>query len=79
MYARIVSLSGVVHEGEIASITLPTTSGEITVLPHHRALISVVKEGIVRLSETNGKESTYPVTQGFVEVDRDSNVTVLVG
>mgnify|MGYP001574038013 CR=1 FL=1 len=78
MNLKLLSLSGIVYQGEISLITLPTTSGEITVLPHHRALISVIKEGTVRIEEIGGKENFYPARSGFLEVDQDSNVTILL-
>jgi F-type H+-transporting ATPase subunit epsilon len=49
MLLKISSPSGIIFEGEIAKVILPTEKGEITIMPNHIPLITVVKPGLVKL------------------------------
>ncbi len=64
-----------VLEENIDSITLPTIDGEITVLPHHLALTTVLKAGelVVR---SGGQEKPFAIGGGFAEIQSGS-VTIL--
>lgn len=62
-------------EEDIKSITLPSVDGEITILPKHVRLFSLLKEGIVRFS--NGDEKYLAIGGGYVETD-GKDVHVLV-
>lgn len=64
-----------VLEEEIESITLPTIDGEITILPHHLALTTVLKAGelVVR---TGGETKPFAIGGGFAEIQSGS-VTIL--
>ncbi len=61
---------------ELASLTCPTTLGEITVLPHHAALVAELKAGELR-AKTPNDEFFIHVSGGFVEVKDDGRVIVL--
>ena len=74
---KIVSLQNVVHHDYVDSVTLPTTSGEITVLPNHAALISQLQKGTI-LAHAGGKELPFEISGGFVEVTHGSRLTVLL-
>lgn len=55
-------------EGEVNSVSLPTPQGEITILPHHIPLISIVSPGAVTIRQ-KGVEQVLAVSKGVVEVD----------
>ena len=74
---KIISLKEVVKHDYVDSVTLPTTSGEITVLPNHAALISSLNEGSVRV-RTAEKEELFETHGGFMETTSDSRLTVLL-
>lgn len=68
MKLGIYSLKKVLFEGEARSINCKTAAGEITVLDNHRPFISILKEGIVKIIDKNGKEYYTSVSSGFLEV-----------
>jgi F-type H+-transporting ATPase subunit epsilon len=74
---KIVSLKEVVHNDYVDSVTLPTKSGEITVLPNHVPLISHLAKGVIRATAA-GTPKTFNITGGFMEVTPDSRMTVLL-
>ena len=74
---KIVSLKEVVYNDYVDSVTPPTKSGEITVLPNHAPLISHLAKGTIR-AKFEGKDKSFPVDGGFMEVTSDSRLTVLL-
>lgn len=73
---NIVSLSKVVFHDYVDSVTLPTTSGEITVLPNHAPLISHLAKGAIR-AKFEGQQKQFEIQGGFMEVTADSRLTIL--
>lgn len=65
-----------VYDADVEQITLPTLDGEITVLPHHIPLISVLRSGEMHVVK-DGVDIPMAVTGGFVEVRPDSAVDIL--
>ena len=57
-----------VREEEISSITLPAYDGEITVLPNHQPLLSLLVEGIVTLRRGT-KEESLAIGGGYIETN----------
>lgn len=81
MKLQLVTLDGVKFEADAYSIVLPTAAGEITVLPGHEPLLSVVVPGIITIRK-NRQDADYHLEHfatygGVVEVTR-ANVRVLV-
>lgn len=76
MNFKIVTPDGVIYEDEIESVSLPTALGEITVLPHHIPLISVIKIGEIRIVK-GGQELGVAVSSGVLEV-RESNEVIVI-
>lgn len=84
MHFELVTFDGVALRGSAESVSVQTPEGEITVLPHHLALISAVVPGEVRvtLRETEQlhertRQEILVVGGGFIEVSKDG-VTLLV-
>jgi len=64
---KIATPERVVFKDEVDSITLPTMMGEITILPNHIPLISVLKTGEITVKKGE-EEFAMAVAGGFVEV-----------
>ena len=71
---EIVTPERVVLSKEILQIVVPTTSGEITVLPDHIALVSVLKPGVLEVRLADNSSEVISVSGGFVEVTKDKVV-----
>jgi F-type H+-transporting ATPase subunit epsilon len=65
---EILSPEGTLYEGEVASVSIPTTSGIIMVLPGHANLVTILKRGDIVVTTKNGYEQKITVTGGFVEI-----------
>ena len=55
---------------KVDTITIPTASGEIGILPSHAPLISALKSGILSYSVGNKTEKIV-ISSGFVEITND--------
>lgn len=73
---KIVTPERVVYEEEVDSVSLPALDGEITVLPGHIPLVSLLHHGVVT-TRKNGEENFLSLSGGFVEVLPGSKVVVL--
>lgn len=71
----VVTIEGTVESADASSVTIPTADGEITVLPEHTPLVSVLKPGVLTV-RAGEKEKHVAVSGGFVQVAADS-VTIL--
>jgi len=73
---EIITAERVVYTAEdVDSVTLPGVMGELTVLPKHAPLMTMLQPGIVRVVR-GGQEEMLAVHGGFLEVMGD-RVTVL--
>ena len=71
IHLEIITPERVVFQGEADSVSLPTPDGEITILPHHIPLISIVVAGSV-LVRKGKEEQLFAVSRGVIEVDGKS-------
>lgn len=62
-------------EEGVDEITVPGSEGELTVLPHHAPLLTMIQPGIMRIVK-GADETISTITGGFLEV-RDNRVTIL--
>lgn len=76
MKFKIVTPEKVIYENEILQVSIPTTSGEITVLPHHIPLVSVLAAGELKIKDKDG-EHNMAVSGGFLEVRGNNEIVIL--
>lgn len=72
---EIVTPERKVLSEEVDSVTLPSATGEITILPEHENLISLIGAGELRYKIGN-KEVPYALTGGCLEVN-NGTVTIV--
>lgn len=71
---EIVTPEHVVLKQEALQITVPTKSGEITILPDHIPLISILKPGVIEVKRVDNVVEIMSVSGGFIEVLKDKIV-----
>ena len=62
---------------KIRQVSIPTTEGEITVLPDHLPLVAPIRAGELRLVDEKGEEMILAVSGGFVTVHPDNRLAIL--
>lgn len=73
----VISQEKKLLETDCLSLSVPTKSGIITILPEHAALFSLLHYGEVVIRTEDNKESYLLVSGGFVSVKKDK-VTLLI-
>ena len=90
MYLEIVSPEATLFSGEVTSVAVPGVNGEFEILNNHASIISLLKEGVVKISGnieldknvqdkfTQGDKNTMllKINSGTIEM-KDNKVIVL--
>ena len=71
---KIITPERLIFEEMVDQVSLPTTEGEITILPDHIPLISGLASGDV-VAFVNGEHIPMAVVGGFVEIKQNEKVT----
>jgi F-type H+-transporting ATPase subunit epsilon len=75
MRLEIVTAERALFSGEVDAVTAPGIEGQLGILPHHAALMTVLTPGELRY-RAGGQDTYMIVTGGFMEVSGE-HVTVL--
>jgi F0F1-type ATP synthase epsilon subunit len=78
MKVGIYSLKKILFEGDALSVNCKTAAGEITILDHHRPLISMLSPGAVKITDALKKDHYLNVSAGFLEVNSDNRAKFIV-
>jgi F-type H+-transporting ATPase subunit epsilon len=76
LHFELITPERVLFRTEAERVTLPTSEGEITVLPHHAPIVAKLVPGIASLATAQGTEEVA-VSGGFIEILEDDHVRVL--
>lgn len=74
-HLQIITQEKVAYEGDAEVLTLPTTEGEISILPGHTALVAIAREGEMIIAR-GGERTHLAVIGGVLRVAHD-NVVLL--
>lgn len=67
---EIVTPEARVYSDTVDTVVIPTTSGEVGILPGHIPLLTQVEHGELRVTK-NGQTSFLAISGGFAEVEGD--------
>ena len=76
LHFELVSPSRLLFSGDVESVVLPGTEGEMTILPQHAPLLTALRPGIVTVTASSGVATQTFVRGGFAEVN-PQGLTVL--
>ena len=75
---KIITPEKIVFEdNEVDVLVIPTKEGEITVLPNHIPLVSLLSPGELKIKKEK-EEIPLAISSGYLEVEKESRVTILV-
>ena len=77
LHVKLITPEKVIFDGKVIHITVPTTTGVITVLPAHTPLVSSISAGELVL-KTKDEEIHFAVFAGVIDIRPGSVVNVLV-
>jgi F-type H+-transporting ATPase subunit epsilon len=75
LHFELVSPARLLFSGDVTSVQIPGTEGEMTILPQHAPVLSTLKPGVVVIEKSSGTDKIF-VRGGFAEVNA-SGLTVL--
>jgi F-type H+-transporting ATPase subunit epsilon len=75
LHLEIVTPEKIAYEGDVDSVQLPGSEGELGVLPHHAPLVSTLGAGELRL-RTAGNDEYFAIVGGFLQVLPDKVVVM---
>lgn len=78
MTLEIVSLGKIEFQEPISSFTVKTKNGEVTILDHHRPIVSQLVSGSAKIVRQNGEERHLEISGGFLEVSDENKLVVLL-
>ncbi len=73
---ELVATDRRVWSGRANIVSAPASEGDIGILIGHSPLLSLLRAGVVRVTQTSGALVEYGVTGGFISVDSDQ-VTIV--
>jgi len=73
----LVDAVGKVWSGKARQVSAPAADGEIGILVGHTPILSVLRDGELRVRTTEGEQLAWHVDGGFLSVDSDT-VTIVV-
>ena len=76
LHFELVSPARLLYSGDVASVQIPGSEGDMTILPMHAPVLSTLKPGIVIVQKDGGTTEKIFVRGGFAEVNA-SGLTVL--
>ena len=75
LHFELVSPSKLLFSGDVDSVVLPGSEGEMTILPQHAPLLTALRPGVVVVASSSGAQRIF-VRGGFAEVN-PKGLTVL--
>jgi F-type H+-transporting ATPase subunit epsilon len=75
LHFELVSPARLLFSGDVTSVQIPGSEGEMTILPNHAPVLSTLKPGVVTVEKSGGQDRIF-VRGGFAEVNA-KGLTVL--
>ena len=75
MRLEIITAEEIVYSDEVEALVAPGTEGDLGILPHHAALMTMLQPGELMVRK-DGEETFLAVTGGFLEV-MENDVSIL--
>ena len=76
---EIVTPSGPIFNGPVASVTLPGEEGEFGVLPDHASLTTLLSAGVIDFVKEDKTTESVVVNWGHVQVDENKVIVLADG
>ncbi len=80
LHLKLITPERTVLDEEVASLTCPTESGEITILPNHTPLVATLTSGELiakSSSDKNAEPHFVHVAGGFIEIRPNNEIVIL--
>tara|TARA_B100000686_G_C16329398_1_gene732361 strand:+ start:162 stop:416 length:255 start_codon:yes stop_codon:yes gene_type:complete len=76
LQVKILKINETLFDGAANRLTVPGSNGEMTILPEHEPLVSILKKGTIEV-EANGEVREFSIDQGYLET-RPEQTSILL-
>jgi F-type H+-transporting ATPase subunit epsilon len=76
MFLEIITPEKKLYTGEVKLVQLPGSKSSFEILDHHADIVSTLEKGVVRLIDSEGKETAVPIGGGVMEC-RKNRILIL--
>ncbi|HEY9584364.1 MAG TPA: F0F1 ATP synthase subunit epsilon [Candidatus Paceibacterota bacterium] len=76
MKLYIYSIDKIIYEGEADILTIPSETGELSVLPNHAPIVTTLKSGKISIQSKSGNQN-IPIQSGFAEVNQTQTILLV--
>lgn len=76
MQLQLITPQKITFEGEVSAITVPSTSGEITILKNHEALFTMLNTGVIKITKSAGDEF-LAIGGGYLETNKEKTTLIV--
>jgi F-type H+-transporting ATPase subunit epsilon len=76
MHLEIITPEKEVYIGEVDLINLPGSDGSFGILNDHAPLVSTLKEGDIKIVESDNSEKLFPIKGGVIEVNNNKIIVL---
>lgn len=67
MKVEIITPEQSLYEGEAIAVTVPSMQGPFTMLEHHAAIVAILEQGKVVITDVNKEPHEFAIKGGFCE------------
>jgi len=68
LHLKIITPKKIAIEEDVFSVTVPSESGELTILPKHMGIFTLLVEGIIKIKKSGG-EDYLSIGGGYLQTD----------
>ncbi len=76
-FLTIAKINETLFQGMVRSVNCPGVEGEMTVLPNHIPLATILKAGEIRIRVDEDKEEKLKIEKGILEISKKEVVILL--
>jgi F-type H+-transporting ATPase subunit epsilon len=78
MQLKIISMNQIAFSGHVDEVIIPTEIGEISILPDHQPLTSIVRPGLVGIIPAQPTDTWYVIDQDMIKISVGSGVVQVI-
>ena len=76
-HLTVASVGTTYFDGTARSVSVPSDAGKITLLPHHEAFITTLKQGTIEVMSQDNEVTKIEVESGVLEC-ADNRIVILL-
>ena len=76
MTVEILTMESILLSTEAKSVVVPGENGRFEILDNHAPIISILKQGVIKIVDSNNETKSIEITSGSIE-NLNNKITIL--